>query len=47
MAEFGAIEGGEQTLARLDAYLTPTGKPNELIITRTFDALAHSMRQKR
>ncbi|CAG9932726.1 SRPBCC family protein [Candidatus Nitrotoga arctica] len=38
LAEFGAIEGGQQTLARLDAYLTTTGKPNELIITRTFDA---------
>jgi uncharacterized protein YndB with AHSA1/START domain len=32
MAEFGAIEGGEQTLARLDAYLTSTGNPTERLL---------------
>lgn len=38
LAEFGAIEGGEQTLARLDAYVSPTPDDKCFSISRSFDA---------
>lgn len=38
MTEFGAIEGGEQTLARLDAYVSKTPDDKCFTISRTFDA---------
>lgn len=36
--EYGAIEGGNQTLGRLEKYLTNMNTQKELIITRVFDA---------
>jgi uncharacterized protein YndB with AHSA1/START domain len=35
--KFGAVEGGQQTLDRLDEYL-PTATGKALVVTRTFDA---------
>lgn len=37
--EYGAVEGGKQTLARLASYLPRMGaRPEQITITRTFDA---------
>ncbi len=38
LAKFGAIEGGEQTLARLDAYVSETPDAQRFGISRSFDA---------
>ena len=38
LVKFGAVEGGEQTLARLDAYVSPTPPDQCFAISRTFDA---------
>jgi|JI10StandDraft_1071094.scaffolds.fasta_scaffold44357_6 uncharacterized protein YndB with AHSA1/START domain len=38
LVEFGAVQGGEQTLARLDAYVSPTPDDQCFIIERSFDA---------
>lgn len=35
--EFGAIEGGEQTLSRLGEYLTTLGSDHEIVTTRLVD----------
>ena len=38
LVKFGAVEGGEQNLARLDAYVSPTPPDQCFAISRTFDA---------
>ena len=38
LVKFGAVEGGEQNLARLDAYVSPTPSDQCFAISRTFDA---------
>ena len=36
--EYGALEGGEQTLARLDEHVAGTGTSRAFVISRVFDA---------